>query len=367
MTTIRQITDFLKQIAPLRLAEEWDNVGLLLGDEADPVQRVLTCLTLTTDVADEAAAAGAGLIVTHHPVLFKPVKKITSSNSEGRMLLNLIRHGISVYSPHTAWDNSTTGINQQLADLLELQQIGPLRSRTIADQLKLVTFVPEPNLEPIRAALWSAGAGVIGNYRNCSFNTRGVGTFFGSDATNPTIGQAGRLEHVDEVRLEVVCATSALERVLVALRANHPYEEPAIDVFPVKAFTDSAGAGRHGLLPQPITLGELVEMVSVRLKQRPVQYVGDPSQAVMRVGIACGAAAEFLPDAHRVKCQVLLTGESRFHACLEARDLGMGLILPGHFATERFAMETLAERLGREFPSVVVASSLAERDPIQST
>lgn len=349
----------------MSLAEDWDNVGLLLGDESADVVRALTCLTLTPDVADEAVTVGARLIVTHHPILFKPVKRLTASGSEGRMLLKLMRHGIAVYSPHTAYDNSATGINQQLAELLELTDIQPLRPRVAGDQFKLVTFVPEGQLDQVRRAVWDAGAGVIGNYRECSFNLRGVGTFFGSDETNPTVGQSGRLEQIEEVRVEFVCPAGRLDRAMEELRNAHPYEEPAIDVTVLKSFADGSGAGRSGNLPQPMPLAKLIHIVRDRLNQPHTQFIGDPSSRMETVGIACGAAAEFLRDAHRAGCQVLLTGEARFHACLEARDLQMAMILPGHYATERPAMETLAARLTDQFPGLIATASDKERDPVR--
>jgi len=365
MTTVHEVCRYLHEVAPLSLAEDWDNVGLLLGDESADVVRVITCLTLTPDVAEEAIAAGARLIVTHHPILFKPVKKLTSSTSEGRMLLKLMRHGIAVYSPHTAYDNSASGINQQLAELLELTDIAPLRPRCAGEQFKLVTFVPEGQLDAVRRAIWDAGAGVIGHYRECSFNLRGFGTFYGSDESNPAVGEAGRLEQVDEIRIEVVCPAKQLDQAVTALRNAHPYEEPAIDVFPLKAQPDGSGSGRYGKLRQPISLAELNQIVRDRLRQPQLQFVGPLSTKIEKLGIACGAAAEFLRDAHRAGCQALLTGEARFHACLEARDLGIAMILPGHYATERPAMETLATRLRDRFPGLIASPSDKEHDPVQ--
>ena len=366
MTTVRDICNHLKLIAPLNLAEDWDNVGLLLGDDASEVSRAITCLTLTSEVAAEAVRCKANVIVTHHPVLFKPIKQITSSNAEGRTLLTLLRHGIAVYCPHTAWDNSASGINQQLAELLNLKEIAPLRRRAVADQVKLVTFVPETHVEQVRDALWNAGAGVIGNYRQCSFNLRGTGTFFGTDGSNPAIGQSGKLESVEEVRVEVVCAAKLLDKALVALRAAHPYEEPAVDVFSVKAVANDSGSGRVGTLREPMTMHDLNCKIAEQLRQPEIQFVGDPAMQIERLGIACGAAAEFLRDAHRAGCQALLTGEARFHACLEAKELGLGMILPGHYATERFSMEVLAKRLSHQFPNVVVTPAESESDPVIS-
>ena len=366
MTTVRDVCDRLKAIAPLHLAEDWDNVGLILGDESQQIARVLTCLTLTADVAAEAVASGVGLIVTHHPILFKPVKSITANHAEGRMLLSLIRHEISVYSPHTAWDNSTSGINQQIAELLGLTDIRPLRAGKSPEHIKIVTFVPEQQVDAVRTAMWNAGAGVIGNYEKCSFTTRGMGSFHGSDTTNPAVGEAGRFEQVDEVRLEVVCDPKRLDRVLTALHAAHPYEEPAVDLFTARSLGNGSGSGRMGNLPEPMSLERLNQLVSDRLRQPRVQFVGDSSRSIEKLGIACGAAGEFLRDAHRAGCQAFLTGEARFHSCLEATELGVAMILPGHFATERFAMETLALQLGREFPSLMVAASRSEQDPVQT-
>ncbi|MDZ4684790.1 MAG: Nif3-like dinuclear metal center hexameric protein, partial [Planctomycetaceae bacterium] len=232
----------LEALAPPALSESWDNTGLLLGDRATEVTRALTCLTLTPDVAAEAVAGGVQLVVTHHPLLFKPVQRLTTDSVEGRTVVTLLRAGVAVYSPHTAWDNAPQGINQQLAELCELQDVAPLRS---AD-----SFV-----------------------------------------------------------------------------------EP------------SQGAGRCGRLPRAMTLQELTALVRQRLNAPGLQFVGDPTMKIERLGIACGAAAEFWQDARRADCQALLTGEARFHAALECREAGFGLIVAGHYATERHGMERLAKLL----------------------
>lgn len=262
-----QVTDvvsFLREFAPVDLAEEWDNVGLLIGAGGDPVSSVLTCLTLTPDVAAEAIERNAELIVTHHPVLFRGVQQITDATSEGRMLLDLIRAGVAVYSPHTSYDSANAGINRQLADALQLSGVQPLR--------------PDATDEP----------------------------------------------------------------------DNNP-----------------SGAGRFGDLATTIPLSEFVERVKTALGVQHTWLVGDPAASVSRVGIACGAAAEFMRDASDAGCQVLLTGEARFRACLEARTLGIALVLPGHYATERPAMQTLARILREQFSDLTVQASDVESDPIQ--
>ncbi len=266
---IRDVLDYLRGFAPLELAEDWDNVGLLIGSQAQPVENVLTCLTLTPNVAAEAIAQRAQLIVTHHPVLFRAVQRLTDQTSEGRMLLDLIRAGVAVYSPHTGYDSAHHGINRQLAQSLGLRSVQPLR------------------LKP---------------------------------------------------------------------QVNSSDDAPPAAV---------VGAGRFGDLSRATSLGEFVELVKGVLGVTATHYVGDLDGEVCRVGVACGAAAEFMRDAVREGCDVLLTGEARFHACLEAQSLGIALVVPGHYATERPAMVRLAALLKTEFSELNVWASTSESDPVQ--
>ncbi len=258
--TVAEIVAFLREFAPADLAETWDNVGLLVGDENAPARNVLTCLTLTEDVADEAAAGDVGLVVAHHPLLFSPVKRITAETSEGRTLLTLLRAGVAVYSPHTAFDSALQGINRGLAARLGLAEIRPLR--------------------------------------------------------------------------------------------------PAAD-------ESLAGGGRFGRLAAPTTLVEFLITVRAALQVEALGYVGDPDRPIRTVAVACGSAAEFLDDAARRECDVLVTGEARFHACLDARARGMAMILAGHYATERPAVEDLATVLAERFPGLHCRPSRVERDPLQ--
>jgi len=268
VSRIEEVTRFLAAFAPLSLAESWDNVGLLVGDARTEVDSVMTCLTLTADVAAEAVGRGAGLIVSHHPILFRPVQRLTAETPEGRMLLDLIAARIAVYSPHTGYDSARAGINQQLAELLDLVDIKPLRSQAAEGQ--------------------------------------------------------------DE-------------------------REPS---------TQLLGAGRHGQLPTPVTLTEFNRRVKQRLQIDYLQFVGDAEAVIKRVGIACGSAVEFMHDAMAENCEVLLTGEARFHDCLSAAGMGINLVLVGHYASERPGIEQLAVILANEFPDLIVWPSEAETDPL---
>jgi dinuclear metal center YbgI/SA1388 family protein len=384
MLTVDAIVRHLDQFAPPALAAEWDNVGLLLGDRAAEVRKVMTCLTVTPEAAAEAVAESAQLVVTHHPIFFRPIQRLTTATAEGQMLLSLIRAGVAVYCPHTALDNARDGINDVLARRLQLTDIRPLRSREgiesrvrthdsgcpvpfFEQQCKIVVFVPDSDLARVSDALFAAGAGHIGAYSQCSFRLAGTGTFFGSDETNPSVGQKGRREEVAEWRLETVCPDSLVDQVVAAMRATHSYEEPAYDVYPLRPSPSTLGEGRLGHLAAPITLDSLARQVKEKLSASFVHTVGDGERSVKSVAIVCGAGGGYVADAARVQADVLLTGEARYHDYLAAQAQGVALILPGHYATERPGVEDLAHRLARQFPNLEIWCSRREADPVQPT
>ena len=364
MLIVQDIISALQTIAPLSLAAAWDNVGLLLGDSARPVERVMTCLTVTPESVAEAIDEKAQLIVSHHPILFRPTKKLIAAMPEGRMLLSLAQAGIAVYSAHTAFDNCVGGINELLAKKLGLGDIGVLRAVDAERQCKIVVFVSDNDLAKVSAAMFAAGAGQIGQYRECSFRLSGLGTFFGAEGTNPTVGEKGRRAEAPEWRLEVLCPDRLVSEAVTALRSAHSYEEPAYDVYPLRPEVAKLGEGRLGVLPGPMPLSQFAQSVKDALQASCVQFVGTGERSVRRVAVACGAAGDFLADAAQRKADVFVTGEVRFHDCLAAQAQDLALVLPGHYATERFAIEALADRLQAKFPSVQIWTSRRERDPL---
>ncbi len=368
MTTVADLTAWMERFAPRKLAESWDNVGLLLGDPAASVERVMTCLTVTAATADEAIAHGAAAIVSHHPVLFKATKHLRADRPETGFLWRLAHAGVAVLSPHTSFDNTVDGINDGLARRFSLVDVTPLRRSAPEDWFKLVVFAPEAERDTILQAAFSAGAGGIGAYSECSFTAQGLGTFRGSAASNPTIGQAGgERESVRECRVELLCPADQRRHVLAAIRAAHSYEEPAIDLIRIEPTSEStAGSGRIGSLPEPVALSEFAARVARVLQAPGTQFVGDPDQLVRRVALCCGAGDEFLLDAHQQQADIYLTGEARYHRALEADSLGLGLIVAGHHATERPGVEDLADRISSDFPSLDVWASRTEHDPLRS-
>jgi dinuclear metal center YbgI/SA1388 family protein len=365
--TITEVIALLNDFAPPCLAAEWDNVGLLLGDSSGPVERIMTCLTVTDDVVAEAVAEKVQLLVSHHPILFRPIRRMTAADADGNRLLTLTRAGVAVYSPHTSFDNCPGGINDILARRLGLNAVAPLRFGEGPRQCKVVVFVPDSDLERVADAMFAAGAGHIGEYSQCSFRLAGTGTFFGSEAANPTIGEKGRREQVSEWRLEAICPEALAESVVTAMRKAHSYEEPAYDVYPLRIAKGPGGFGRIGQLARPMSLGELASLVKTQLTANYLHLVGESGRIVERVAIACGAGGEFLPESAQARADVFLTGELRFHDILTAQSQGVALILPGHYATERCGIEELATVLQKRFPSLKVWPSRKERDPISYT
>jgi dinuclear metal center YbgI/SA1388 family protein len=368
-TTVADVTGWLESWIPPDLAEEWDNVGLLLGDPALPVSLVMTTLDVTPAVADEAIASGAQLIVSHHPILFRGTNRLTGDRSDPHAhVWRLARAGIAVYSPHTAYDSARGGINDQLADRLELQHRQPIQPGPARSRSKLVVFVPESDREPVLKAAFEAGGGVIGHYSECSFGTPGQGTFRGDATTHPTVGQSQRRETVPEWKLEIVCEQHLLNPVVRAIRAAHSYEEPAVDIIPLALVPggDQAGRGRIGRLVSPTTLRALAQRIAQTLDAPGTTWAGpSPDRPVECLAIACGAGDSFLTHAARAGADALLTGEARYHACLEAESRGLGLILAGHHPTEWVGVLGLRDRIAKQFPQIDVRATNAQTPGVQ--
>lgn len=369
-------------IAPLALAEEWDNVGLLIGSGSWPLAGpVLLTIDLTESVAREAVAMRAGAVIAYHPPIFAAVKRITdgpASTAAERIVLSMIREGIAVYSPHTALDATPGGVTDWLADGLAGGGDGAragdrraLRSHLRRDptqEVKIVTFVPERDAARVRDALASAGAGRIGEYQLCSFSAPGTGTFLGGEQTNPAAGTPGVLESVPELRLEMVCARRAVALAITTLRQFHPYEEPAIDVYPLEPRPDrSVGAGRRMMLDHPASLSSLADRLKNHLRVGAVQIAaasGNSSSPVSCIGVVPGAGASLAGQARAEGCEVFVTGEMKHHEVTAALAAGLSIILGGHTATERGYLPSYGALLKKLLPAAGFVVSTTDRDPL---
>lgn len=364
----------MERIAPTRFAEDWDNVGLLIGSPTRALDGpVLLAIDMTEAVIEEAIAVSASAIIAYHPPIFKPVRRITSATGRERVILRAIESRLAVYSPHTALDSAPGGMTDWLADGLldrkgivkaDRRALRPRLEREYHQQVKVVTFLPADKVDDLRAALATAGAGRIGNYELCSFAADGTGTFQGNDASHPSVGQPGRLERVAEVRLEMVCSEKALPLAITTLRQFHPYEEPAIDVYSLLGKPERrAGVGRRLVLDQPATVEKLAERIKTHLGVPTVKVAAASDKPITFVGVVPGAGAEIAPIALADGCQVFLTGEMKHHEVLPMLEAGMSVILAGHTNTERGYLPRLAELLTEQLSGVQFVVSKADRSP----
>ncbi len=367
--TVGTLRDAMRRIAPEWSAADWDNVGLLVGDPDWPVSQVLLTIDLTPAVLDEAIAGRFDAIISYHPPIFRPIKALVASRqtTEGLAALALA-HRIAIYSPHTALDCAPGGMNDAIASLCDLTDVCPFEAaRPSVRQAKLVTFVPPRQIDRVAEALFAAGAGRIGAYEKCSYRTSGHGTFFGTDDAHPAVGKRGRLEHVEEVRIEVISPVSGISAVVSALRAAHPYEEPAFDIYPLEPAPDeSIGQGRVGRFARPTTLGALARALARKVAAINPVLIGAPATR-LRTALVCVGAAGSLPlEIPGRSCgpgDVIITGEIRHHDALHYRRLGACAIGLGHWASERPGLTPLASRLRDAKPGVRFVVSRQDRDP----
>jgi dinuclear metal center YbgI/SA1388 family protein len=357
---LQHLVDALETIAPTRHAEAWDNVGLIAGDPSQAVSRVMLCIDYSPEVACEAAGEKCDVIVVYHPPIFEALKKITA----GSLVFDAIRRGVALYSPHTALDVAEGGTNDMLADAIGLANRSPLRlAQTKASQYKLVAFVPEKEVEKVSSAMFAAGAGRIGDYSSCSFRSPGTGTFFGEAGTNPAVGESGKLERAEEVRVETVVPISKIAAVIRALREAHSYEEPAFDLQQLAAPPEGLGLGRIGELDSPVARAELVERIKRELELSHVLVAGPIDGVAKRAAVCAGACGDLLEDAIAQKADFYLTGEMRHHDAIKAIRAGMTVVCTLHSNSERAVLKRLKRMLEEKLPSLPVVLSRKDRDP----
>jgi dinuclear metal center YbgI/SA1388 family protein len=356
---LHEILPALQAIAPLQYAEPWDNVGLLAGDPQQDITRAILTIDYTPAVADEARRENCDLVISYHPPIFDPLKRLIA----GHPVFDAIRRGVAIYSPHTALDAADGGTHDMLADALGLGERSPLRTAPAAPtHYKLVTFVPAAAVDSVSRALFDAGAGRIGDYSSCSFRVSGVGTFFGSETTHPAVGQKGRLERVDEIRLETLLPIDRAAAVVAALRAAHPYESPAFDLNVLASVASPMGQGRIGSLPPTPRLA-LIDHVKRVLDLKTVLVAGPTTGSVSRAAVCAGACGKLLDDAIAAKADLYLTGEMRHHDALRAADAGLTVVCLLHSNSERAVLKRVQDRLAELAPQLPTLLSLQDRDP----
>lgn len=361
----------LGRLAPLSLAEPWDNVGLLVGEATGDLTGPTLCtIDLTEAVMAEAESLGCSAIIAYHPPIFAPMKRLVCTDTKQRIVHRAVRAGMSIYAPHTALDGAPDGLNDWLISGFGAGDVRSLKTHTgRSDLRKIVTFVPAADAERVRNAMASAGAGHIGRYDLCSFATEGTGTFRGDATTKPAVGRPGELTSASELRLEMICPESAVALAVETLRAFHPYEEPAIDVFRVEPLPErNAGQGRRIVLDRALTTSEIAERLKAHLGVQRLKLTapgGDHARKISHIGVCAGSGGELAPVAADNGCEMYVTGEMTHHQVMAHLDRGLGVILAGHTNTERGYLPILAKKLKKELPALDVRVSKADRSQLE--
>ncbi len=359
---VEEVCQVLGAIAPPSLAAEWDNVGLLIGDASAAVRRLLLTIDLTEPVLREAGRLGAEMVMAYHPVIFKPVSRLTAEATPAAYAA--AKAGLAVYCPHTALDAAPGGTNDVLAEAIGLEETAPLEPTTRPGQSKLVVFVPPADLPRVAEAAFAAGAGRIGNYSECSYYTPGIGTFRGGRGARPTVGRAGRRQEAEELRLEMIVPAAKLGEVTAAVRGVHSYETPAMDIHPLTDVPPGAGMGRIGRLPRPTPLKALIARLKRALGVGKVLLAGKAAGPIRTVACCAGSCGGIFRSALAAGAQAYVTGEMRHHDALAA-GAGLAVVCVGHSHSERITLARLAEALRAALPQLKVTVSRADRDPFE--
>jgi dinuclear metal center YbgI/SA1388 family protein len=362
---IKDIAEQIEKIVPLNLAQDWDNVGLLIGDERKNVKKILLTIDITSDVVTEAKKLKTDLIVSYHPVIWDGLKKITTEGPSSTVH-ELIRCGIGVFSIHTALDVVTGGVNDGLAEIVGIEDGRPLGDYVVNsadDNYKLVVFVPAESLAEVSNAVFAAGAGAIGNYSDCGFSTDGTGTFLPLDGSKPAIGKKGQLEKVFEIRFETIVPAEKLVEVVKVMKKAHPYETPAFDVIKLYNSQNKFGLGRIGKLAKPLRIEQIIQRIKTHTGAKSAGLVGKEKRLVKTAAVCAGSCGSIINLVIAAKADLYLTGELKHHQALAAQEAGLTCICLSHTVSERFILKKFAKQLQKQLNSVTIRVSKKDADP----
>jgi len=361
--TVKDITKILEELAPLSHAEEFDNVGLLVGNYNMNVKGVLVTLDTLENVVDEAIKKDYNMIVSFHPIIFKGLKKLTGANYVERVVLKAIAHNIAIYSMHTALDNSNMGVNAKICEVLGIQNPKILipKKGTIK---KLTTYAPMVNADAVKSALFNAGAGEMGKYSNCSFSTNGDGSFKAGIDANPTIGKIGETHFEKEVQINMIFSFEKEKSIVSALFENHPYEEVAYEIATLENINQNIGMGMYGVLDTEMDESTFLQMVKKRMNASVVRHSNLLGKKVKKVAVLGGSGAFAISAAKKAGVDVFITSDLKYHQFYEAEGQ---LVLAdiGHFETEQFTKDLLVDYLIKKIPNFAISLSESITNPIK--
>jgi len=359
---IAEIINALEKIAPPVLQEDYDNAGLITGNISWECSGVLCTLDATEEVINEAKALNCNLVVTHHPIVFRGLKKITGKNYVEKTIINAIKNDIAVYAIHTNLDNVIEGVNNKIADKLDLQDRKVLLSKENM-LMKLYTFVPVDHADKVRTAMFNAGAGFIGNYSECSFNAEGKGTFKAGENTNPFVGEKNVRHEENEIKTEVVFPAYLKKMVVNALLASHPYEEPAYDIITLSNEFNKTGSGLFGELPKEMSEESFLGLLKNAFKLKVIRHTQLLQKPVKKIAL-CGGAGSFLIDkALAFNADFYITADVKYHEFFDA-DKKLVIADIGHWESEQFTIELLHEILQAKFPNFAVLKTKVRTNPV---
>ncbi len=361
-TTIKEVVDFLETIAPSVYQESYDNCGLLTGNQKDIVQRILVTLDCTEAIIDEAIAKRCNLVVAHHPIIFGGLKKLTGQNYVERTIIKAIKNDIAIFAIHTNLDNVLQGVNKKIAEKIGLTNLRVLAPKK-GTLMKLTTFVPLEAKEKVLQALHAAGAGSIGNYKNCSFQLVGEGTFQPTGNANPALGKIGRQETVQEVRIEVLFATPNKSHLIAALKKVHPYEEVAYYLHQLENENPEVGSGIIGELEKPMELLPFLTSLKTNMNTACIRYTQPLPLPIKRVAICGGSGSFLLPQAIAAKADVFVSADFKYHEFFNA-DGKIVVADIGHFESEQFTKDLLSVVLTEKFTTFATTFSTTNTNPI---
>ena len=360
---IAEIIDYLESVAPPSLQEEYDNAGLITGSPEWLCTSAIVCLDATEAVIMEAVAKNCNLVIAHHPIVFNGLKKINGKNYVEQAIITAIKHDIAIYAIHTNLDNVQYGVNGRMADQLGLVGQRPLLPKNRLLQ-KLQVFVPVAYADRVRAAMFQAGAGEIGRYSECSFNTPGTGTFKAGEGTQPFAGEIGRQQQEPEIKLETIVPEWLKSAVLKAMKAAHPYEEVAYDLLPLNNQLPSVGAGLTGELPAPMSEAAFLQAVKSAFNLTVIRHTRLLDRQVKTVAICGGAGSFLISNAIAAGADVFVTADMKYHEFFDANNR---LVIAdiGHFESEQFTIPLLTDLLQEKFPTFAALKTAVSTNPVQ--
>lgn len=344
----RDIIHAMDSWAKSKLIDSWDNTGFQVGHDDINVQRILISLDINEDVLNKAIKEDCQMIITHHPLIFKPFKRLTNETYKERLILNVIKHNIVIYNAHSNMDLAKGGVNDVLAELLHLKNHNPLRQVKSDKLYKFVVYVPESHAQIIKEVLGDMGAGSIGNYSHCTFSTKGIGTFLPKQDANPFIGTIGEIEKVNELKIETIVKEENLFKTVNEVIKNHPYEEVAYDIYELINQGDTYGYGRIGDI-EKTQVRDYLDIVKFQLDVKNLKVYGDIEKNISRVAVCGGSGSEFIYDAYKLGADIYITGDIKYHDAEMGIQLGLVLVDAGHYHTEKVILPIIKEYLDNKF------------------